>query len=111
PFKKLVTFFTAAFLALLAGCGPVQFSGINNAQLGNIGPAVQGGIPASDTQVGPAASSRCGGPADSTLYTGHVDLVKSQSQQFYTSYSECQAARASIFGNSLVCSKMVSATI
>jgi hypothetical protein len=56
-------------------------------------------------------ASRCGGPANPAAYTGNFGFARSQSRELFSSYAACTAARAAIFGNAMVCSKMVSATI
>ena len=56
------------------------------------------------------STPQCGG-ANPNDYTGFSDLAKSQSSELFGSYAACTQARQTLFGNGLVCSKAVSATI
>ncbi len=56
-------------------------------------------------------SSMCGGPVDGSLYHTGVQIIKAQSTQMFSSFSDCQLARQAYFGNAMVCSKAVAATI
>lgn len=59
----------------------------------------------------PGTTNRCGGPANGDDYLPYTDLVQSQSRELFSSYAACEASRAAFFGNAMVCSKMVAATI
>ncbi|MBX9768600.1 MAG: hypothetical protein K2X47_15100 [Bdellovibrionales bacterium] len=56
-------------------------------------------------------TNRCGGPANGNDYTPYTELAQTQSSELFNSYGACEAARAAFFGNAMVCSKMVAATI
>ncbi|MBX9767290.1 MAG: hypothetical protein K2X47_08475 [Bdellovibrionales bacterium] len=69
-----------------------------------------GGLPPGGNPP-PQGTARCGGPANPADYTGYSEIAKSQSRELFSSYAACTSARAAIFGNAMVCSKMVAATI
>lgn len=100
-----------AVLFLNTGCGRVTFSSVpaDGEQGKGIKPDDSVNPPSGNPQQ--PGSARCGGPANPADYTGFAEIAKSQSRELFGSYSECTSARSAIFGNAMVCSKMVSATI